>query len=404
MQGRKNRDEWGRDPMSPNSRNNFAEEEEDSTVQITGMFGGLGIPQSDSMGDFLTPAPMSEAETTALGKESIRSFLKSKTVYDAMPKSGRVLIFDVNINLKVILYALLEHEIRGAPLWNPLLQKLVGMVTLTDFADLFRHCAKTGEKAPDILENHTILSWRTLISKRGAGAPEDKGKSCAASLASEPKKTTLIYAPPTTTLYEACATLKREGIHRLPIIDTDAQTCLQVLTYQTILEYLTAQFSEDRRLFDQSIYSLGIGTYAEPQTSIFMGKTPPAPDRTIVVASAESTLREVSEIFLTTRVSTIPIIEPKTNKVRDICRRSFMAPLKVNHPNVFDRPIREVFNEYESNSIDALEPVHACSPKQTLFQVLLMFAERKTRTLVITDNQDRVCGMCSLSDVLCYFL
>jgi len=407
--GMDRRDDWGEDVPSSDRRENYSPDDDDEVILPVGAstFQTKTPSQSDNLGDFLAPAPLSESETIQIGKDAIRSFLNSRTLYDAMPKSGRLVVFDVNINLRLVLYALLEHEIRGAPLWNPSLQRLVGMITLSDFTDIVRHAHITSEDLLDVLESHTIATWRALVKRHGQSSSEtEKGCATAASLAVEhqkhPKKE-LILLHPDATLLDACTVLRDEGIHRLPVIDPDMQTCLQVVTSQSILEYLTTQFSEERRLFDQSIYELGVGTYSEPRTSAYMGRSAPV-TKELVTATLETKLEEVASMFAKMRVSTIPIIDPQTNKVRDLYRRSQIASLNLDQPGLFEWDMGKVLSQYELYGLDRLEPIHTCTPKHTLFQVFIMLAETKANALIITDDDGKFLGICTLSDVLGHFL
>lgn len=401
-------------PMSTDPPQSFSDSDDDGPSPQPS--DAPATPPSD-----LFPSPLSPSEARALGKQAIRSFLSSRTTYDAMPKSGRVVVFDVNINLRLVLYALLEHEIRAAPLWNPSVQKLVGMVTMSDFVDVFTHCGKIGEYPADVLDFHTVLSWRTLLGRvknnqSSASAEEQKGKRCAQSIVLANLKNRpafdFVSISPDASLLDACATLRREHVHRLPIVDTDGETCLQVITFQTILTYLTTQFAEERRLFDQSIQELNVGTFEN-----------------IASATCNTSLEDVIDLIDKRGVSTLPILENATSgKVVHMYRRSFTANLRVEElDELLKLPVGEVLKRYEaysaaggsgttspppSSSVEgggtaataAPEDVYTCKSKETLYQVFKTFAESKTRTLVIVDENDKLQGICSLSDVLCYFL
>lgn len=383
----------------------MGEEDEESALQgIFNSRSSTNLAAQSVESEYLSPTPLTEEETISLGKEVIRSFLKSRTVYEAMPKSGRVVIFDVNINLRLVLYALLEHEIRGAPLWSPSVQRLVGMVTMSDFADIYQHCYTTGEDSREILDAHTVSSWRELIASKGLGGPESKGRQCAVLINSAQRRGDLVCVAPTCSLFEAVATLRREAVHRLPVVETENHTCLQVMTLQTILEYLTTQFTEERRLFDQSIYSLGVGTFMEPQASEFMGaSTWASPSQQVLSATPTTPLKQVMKMFARSRISTIPIVDISNGKVRDMYRRSFLAHLRIDEErSLLESPMQEILDRPEVS--EALETVHTCTPSHTLFQVFVLLAETKAKTLAVTDDNGRLCGMCSLSDVLCYFL
>jgi len=60
-----------------------------------------------------------ETHTQALN--SIRSFLKSHTAYDAFPVSFRLIVLDTKLEVRKALQCLLLNGVVSAPLWNILL-------------------------------------------------------------------------------------------------------------------------------------------------------------------------------------------------------------------------------------------------------------------------------------------
>jgi len=58
----------------------------------------------------------------------------------------------------------------------------------------------------------------------------------------------------------------------LPVVLPGDARVLGIVTYTTILEYLVMHFREQRRLFDDSIYDLKIGTYTDVVTVQVRGK------------------------------------------------------------------------------------------------------------------------------------
>ena len=61
----------------------------------------------------------------------------------------------------------------------------------------------------------------------------------------------------------------------LPIVTSEDCGILAVVTHVDILEYFVATFREERRLFDQPIQELGIGTFDEVMTCLLY--TSPSP-------------------------------------------------------------------------------------------------------------------------------
>ena len=56
-----------------------------------------------------------------LAVESIRVFLKSKTSYDVLPVSYRLIVLDTSLLVKKSLNILLQNNVVSAPLWDCLL-------------------------------------------------------------------------------------------------------------------------------------------------------------------------------------------------------------------------------------------------------------------------------------------
>ena len=84
------------------------------------------------------------------GRKVIQRFLKSHTCYDLIPRSGKVIVFDVDIPVKLAFYALVEHGVASAPLLDPALNAFVGMFTATDFIEIIRYFYKEAlSRTPD---------------------------------------------------------------------------------------------------------------------------------------------------------------------------------------------------------------------------------------------------------------
>ena len=61
--------------------------------------------------------------------------------------------------------ALLQHNIRSAPLWDSCLQQYVGMLTITDFIQILCQSYKSPNAVNDELEHHQIQTWRALAGQ-----------------------------------------------------------------------------------------------------------------------------------------------------------------------------------------------------------------------------------------------
>lgn len=115
----------------------------------------------------LPPYPSQESHDAALN--TIRSFLKSHTAYDAFPVSFRLIVLDTKLNVKKALQCLLLNGasplplrvsqliyhpgVVSAPLWNSEKSKFAGMLTVLDIIHLIQyyyHTASYDYAATDV--------------------------------------------------------------------------------------------------------------------------------------------------------------------------------------------------------------------------------------------------------------
>lgn len=107
-----------------------------------------------------------------------------------------------------------------------------------------------------------------------------------------PTRDEMVSITPEETLYDACKMLRDNRLHRVPVIDPSQNSVLAVLTHSGILEYLVSTFREQRRLFDQPIFDLGIGVYSG-----------------FVTVPEDMPLIRVLHTLIERRVSAVPIVD-----------------------------------------------------------------------------------------------
>ncbi|RLN92405.1 hypothetical protein BBJ28_00017031 [Nothophytophthora sp. Chile5] len=178
-------------------------------------------------GSALNLAQASVLDIVKEAKKVIATFLREQPCYDIIKNSGKVVVFD------------------SVPIWDAEQGKFVGMFTATDFVNILRHFYIRGSPMNELAE-HSIASWRAIPR----------------SLSMAPTREEMVSVTPENSLYDACKMLRDNRLHRLPVIDPGQNSVLSVITHSGILEYLVATFREQRRLFDQPIFDLGIGVYS----------------------------------------------------------------------------------------------------------------------------------------------
>jgi 5'-AMP-activated protein kinase, regulatory gamma subunit len=313
---------------------------------------------------------MTAEETRVEGRRVIKAFLQQHTCYDLIPRSGKVIVFDVDIPIKLCFYALVEHGVASAPLLDPTTNQFVGMFTATDFIEIIRYFYKRGSFT-EAITDYSIHAWRSM-------------KNNDAQIPS-----TLISLSTRGTLYEACMQMREHKIHRMPIMHPRQNSVLGVASHLDVLKYLVARFQEERRLFDQCIFDLGIGQF-----------------RNVIIAKDNTPLIDVLELFVDNRISSVPIVSASTGSLKDIYCSSYVTHLgRDTSPGALQMPVGEVLSKARANNeFGEIENLHTCNKRESLHNLFQCFAASRSHRVVCVDEEGFCEGIISLSDLLNYFL
>ncbi|XP_046395930.1 uncharacterized protein LOC124163225 isoform X2 [Ischnura elegans] len=317
-----------------------------------------GLPVADP---FLEKVSLSDLEDES---QIFVKFFKFHKCYDLIPTSAKLVVFDTQLLVKKAFFALVYNGVRAAPLWDSVHQQFVGMLTITDFIKILQMYYKSPSVHIDELEEHKLGTWRDVL----------KGQSKA-----------LVSINPDASLYDAIRTLISNRIHRLPVIDPETGNVLYILTHKRILRFLFLYINDLPRpsYMNKTLRELRIGTYENIETA--KEETP------IIVA-----LRK----FVERRVSALPIIDSQGRLV-DIYAKfdviNLAAEKTYNNLDVSLKKANEHRNEW-------FEGVQKCRLDETLFTVMEKIVRAEVHRLVIVDDEDKVIGMISLSDLLMYLV
>ncbi|EGZ20214.1 hypothetical protein PHYSODRAFT_491614 [Phytophthora sojae] len=292
------------------------------------------------------------------GKRVIAAFLRETQCYDVIKNSGKVVVFDVKIPINLAFFALVEHDIKSVPIWDAEQGKFVGMFTATDFVNILRHFYIRGSPMNELAE-HSIASWRAIPR----------------SLSMAPTREEMVSVTPEHNLYEV-----------LPVVDPTQNSVLSVITHSGILEYLVATFREQRRLFDQPIFDLGIGVYSG-----------------FVTVPEDMPLIRVLHTLIERRVSAVPIVDPSGVVVNIYCVSNVTELVKDRSLTQLDMPVGEILRIQAAEG-NVGEGLHLCYKTDTLHMIFERFAACKAHRFVCVDEYSRCVGLVSLSDLFNYFL
>lgn len=209
------------------------------------------------------------------------------------------------------------------------------------------------------MEEHKLDTWRGLLKD----SPD------------------LISISPDCSLYEAIRVLIENRIHRLPVIDPETDNVLYILTHKRILRFLFLYINDLPRpsYLDKSLSEVGIGTF-----------------ECIETATEDTTIITALDKFLDRRVSALPVVDTD-GKLVDIFSKFDVINLAADKTyDKLDMPLKKA----QENRNDWFEGVHKCSMDDTIFSIIERLVRAEVHRLVVTDDEDKVIGILSLSDLL----
>ncbi|XP_074032736.1 SNF4/AMP-activated protein kinase gamma subunit [Leptinotarsa decemlineata] len=316
-----------------------------------------GLPAVDP---FLEKMNLSDLEDET---QIFVKFFKFHKCYDLIPTSAKLVVFDTQLLVKKAFFALVYNGVRAAPLWDSTKQEFVGMLTITDFIQILRMYYKSPTVAMEELEEHKLDTWRHVLKD----------------------KKPLINIGPNASLFDAIQMLIQNRIHRLPVIDQETGNVLYILTHKRILRFLFLYINELPKpsYMYKPLSELKIGSYEDIET-----------------ASEETTIILALKKFVERRVSALPVIDSEGRLV-DIYAKfdviNLAAEKTYNDLDVSLKKANEHRNEW-------FEGVHKCKLNETLYSIMEKIMKAEVHRLVVVDDDDKVIGILSLSDLLLYLV
>jgi 5'-AMP-activated protein kinase regulatory gamma subunit len=261
-------------------------------------------------------------------------------------------------------FALVYNGVRAAPLWDSEKQEFIGMLTITDFIQILHKYYKKGAVSDGMreLEEHKISTWRSVFEANGHVKP-------------------FVTIDPSESLQKAVEMLCEEKIHRLPVLDQSTGNISYILTHKRLIKFLFLYINDlpKPHFMDKTPKELGIGTWGDIST-----------------ISMDTPLIDALKIFLEKRVSALPLLDSE-GRVVDIYAKFDAINLAAD----------KTYNNLDVSVFDALrhrdewfEGVRSCSENDTLMQVIELIVKAEVHRIIVTDSENRVVGIISLSDIL----
>ncbi|KAI5284503.1 AMP-activated serine/threonine-protein kinase regulatory subunit, partial [Ascosphaera aggregata] len=298
---------------------------------------------------------------------AIRAFLKARTSYDVLPLSFRLIVFDTTLSVKESLNILIQNSIVSAPLWDSQKSKFAGLLTTSDYINVIQYYFQNPAALAKI-DQFRLTSLREVERALGVTPPET------------------ISIDPERPLYEACTRMIESRARRIPLVTRDSQTgrpfVLSVVTQYRILKFVAVNVGETQKL-RRPLKEIGLGTYEN-----------------IVTASMDTPVIDIIHKLVERSISSVPILNSQGVVYNVFEAVDVIALIK---GGVYDDLSLNVGEALKKRSPD-FPGIYTCTVEDGLDTILDTLRRSRVHRLIVVDDNFKLRGILTLSDILRYIL
>ncbi|KAL4867543.1 hypothetical protein BDV12DRAFT_118731 [Aspergillus spectabilis] len=301
------------------------------------------------------------------GLRAIRNFLKVRRSYDVLPLSFRLIVFDTALSVKESLNILIQNGIVSAPLWDSKSSTFAGLLTTSDYINVIQYYFQN-PAALDQIDQFRLDSLREVEKALGVAPPET------------------VSIDPERPLYEACRRMLESRARRIPLVTNDSQTdrhlVLSVITQYRILKFVAVNVNDTQKL-RKPLGEIQLGSY-----------------HNVATASMDTPVIDVIHILVERSISSVPIVNSE-GVVYNVFESVDVITLIKG--GVYDDLSLTVGEALKKRSPD-FPGIYTCSLNDGLDTIFDTIRKSRVHRLVVVDNDFRLKGVLTLSDILQYIL
>ncbi|KAK2616655.1 AMP-activated serine/threonine-protein kinase regulatory subunit [Conoideocrella luteorostrata] len=312
------------------------------------------------------PSPLDKEQRQGL--KAIRDFLKVRTSYDVLPLSFRLIALDTDLLIKKTLNILIQNSIVSAPLWDSQRGRFAGILTATDYINVIQYYYLFPDEISK-LDQFRLSSLRDIEKAIGA----------------IPIETVSVH--PSRPLYEACRRMLKTRARRIPLVDIDdetgRETVISVITQYRILKFIAVNNEHNTVMLKKTVREIGLGTYSD-----------------LATVHMDNTVLDAIHKMVDRNISCIPIVDSE-NRVLNAFEAVDVIPcIRGGAYEELDGTVGEALCKRPDDS-PGIYTCNDCDRLDSLFDAI-----RKSRVhrLIVIDDDNKLKGIISLSDILKYVL
>ncbi|EFY85225.1 nuclear protein SNF4 [Metarhizium acridum CQMa 102] len=342
------------------------------------------------------PSPLDKEQRQGL--KAIRDFLKVRTSYDVLPLSFRLIVLDTDLLIKKTLNILIQNSesafapfathgrlrqpkqllalwlirfasaIVSAPLWDSQRGRFAGILTATDYINVIQYYCQFPDEMSK-LDQFRLSSLRDIEKAIGA----------------TPIETVSVH--PSRPLYEACRRMLKTRARRIPLVDVDdetgRETVISVITQYRILKFIAVNNEHNTVMLKKTVREIGLGTYSN-----------------LATMHMDNTVLDAIHLMVDRNISCIPIVDSE-NRVLNAFEAVDVIPcIRGGAYEELDGSIGEALCKRPEDS----PGIYTCGEGDRLDSLFDTIRKSRVHRLIVIDDDNKLKGIISLSDILKYVL
>lgn len=332
------------------------------------MMTDVAPPSSSTPNDYILSLSDEEIDhDQKIGIKAIRLFLQSKTSYDVLPVSYRLIVLDTSLLVKKSLNILLQNNIVSAPLWNNKTSRFAGLLTSSDFINVIQYYFQYPEKF-ELVDQLTLDGLRDV--ERAIGVDQIETASIH----------------PFKSLYEACVKMLESKARRIPLLDTNENEArdivVSVLTQYRILKFVALNCKETKMLLKQ------------------IQHTELNKPKRLSTCTMDTPVIEVIHLLTSNSISSIPIVNEEGKLINVYETVDVLALVKGGMYTDLDLSVGEALLRRSED----FEGVHTCTVTDRLSTIMDTIRKSRLHRLFVVDDEGKLINVITLSDILNYIL
>ncbi|XP_039133433.1 sucrose nonfermenting 4-like protein isoform X2 [Dioscorea cayenensis subsp. rotundata] len=326
----------------------------------------------------------------------VSTILSNNTVYDMLPVSSKVVLFDAQLSVKQGFQIMYELGLPVVPIWDPFRTTVGGMLTASDFIYILRELQEDALiQSNEDLDKCTISDWKQFKFQQ---------RNPVGSLAMQ---SPVIHASHSDSLKDVVVKIVQNQISSIPVFDPSSgdASSIPILTLASlpeILKYISERCQDPMRilpLLEQPISRIPIGTWL-PGTG---GRSD---GHVVAFLKFDEPVTSAFQIFLQAKISSIPVVDCHGSLIDVFSRSDILTLTKGDvsaHAQLDQLTMDQALQLVYHNS--GPRPSWTCYCSSTLREVIEQLSNLVVRRLVIVDPiSKQLRGIISLRDVLMILL